>query len=124
MLNKGNTKTQGNVGLGRCIAFATALGYVVSLPLNDAQAYDLIVDNGDKLLRVQVKTSRCLAESGGYRVDLKSSSVYTYKHFDTKLCDYLFVVTDDGSEYWIPSEKITVKTQITVGADKYSEYRV
>ncbi len=90
MLNIGSTKTQGNVGVGQCIAYATSLGYTVSIPLNDSQEYDLIVDNG-KLNKVQVKTSRCLNASGKYRVDLKSSSWYTYNCFQNvasvgKLC--------------------------------------
>jgi uncharacterized ubiquitin-like protein YukD len=123
MLSQENTKMQGNVGMGRCIAFSTMKGYTVSLPLNDSQSYDLIIDDGS-LKRVQVKTSRCEGKYGGYRVDLKSSSLYTHKNFDSNSCDILYVLTADGSEYWIPSTEIIVKHQIIVGNDKYSEYKI
>lgn len=33
-------------------------GYSVSMPLGENQRYDLIIDDGDKLSRVQVKTGR------------------------------------------------------------------
>ena len=34
---------QGNVGLGRAIAYYTEKGYTVMLPLNDTQKYDLVI---------------------------------------------------------------------------------
>lgn len=40
-----------------CAAFA-AVGYLVSKPLGDGYPYDMIADNGERLLRVQVKTGR------------------------------------------------------------------
>ena len=49
-----NTKQQGNVGLGVAIGHFTLNGYIVSVPLNDSQDYDLIVDCRT-LYKVQVK---------------------------------------------------------------------
>lgn len=37
-------------------AFFVSKGYVVSKPINDFNEYDLIIDDGEKLQRVQVKT--------------------------------------------------------------------
>lgn len=51
------TKILGNAGLGRAIAHFTKLGQTVCVPLTDSQKYDLIVDDGTRLLKVQVKAS-------------------------------------------------------------------
>ena len=40
-----NTKEQGNIGLGVAIQYFTQNLYTVSLPLNDSQDYDLIVED-------------------------------------------------------------------------------
>ena len=39
-----SNKEKGNTGLGIAIAYYSANGYTVSIPLNDTQDYDLIVD--------------------------------------------------------------------------------
>ena len=48
-------KQIGNTSLGIAIAYFSSHGYVVSLPLNDTQDYDLVVDDGSSLLKIQVK---------------------------------------------------------------------
>ena len=58
MPNCKNTKIQGSIGLGQAIACFTKLGYIVSVPLNDSQDYDLIVEIDNKLYKVQVKRLR------------------------------------------------------------------
>ena len=52
------TSEQGDIGEARAIYEFVKLGYVVSKPINDKAKYDLIIDTGDCLKRVQVKTSR------------------------------------------------------------------
>lgn len=37
------------------IAYYSKLGWTISIPVTDSQDYDLIVDTGTKLLKVQVK---------------------------------------------------------------------
>ena len=37
-------KEKGNTGLGMAIAYFVANGYVVSIPLNDTQDYDLVIE--------------------------------------------------------------------------------
>ena len=41
-------KEKGNTGLGIAIAYYTSNGYIVSIPLNDTQDYDLIVEKDNK----------------------------------------------------------------------------
>ena len=50
-------KEKENTGLGIAIAYYTANGYIVSVPLNDTQDYDLIVDKNNKIFKVQVKAT-------------------------------------------------------------------
>ena len=65
-------KEKGNTGLGIAIAYYTSNGYTVSIPLNDTQDYDLIVDKNSDLKKVQVKATSCKTKFGNYQVSLKS----------------------------------------------------
>lgn len=120
------SKQQGNIGIGKAIAYFTQMCCTVSIPLNDAQDYDIVVDIDNALRKVQVKTSRCLDNRGSFRVSLKSDSTYTYKEFDKNSVDYVFIYTIDGKCYLIPSDKITQKTGISVGGKNnlYGEFLV
>jgi PD-(D/E)XK endonuclease len=55
---KRDTKTKGDVSELRVAVAFTEAGYAVSKPLGENQRYDLIVDDGERLQRVQVKTGR------------------------------------------------------------------
>jgi PD-(D/E)XK endonuclease len=50
-------RSQGALGIGRAIAHYSAKGYAVFVPVADVSRYDLIIDTGDRLLRVEVKTT-------------------------------------------------------------------
>lgn len=66
-----NTKAKGEISEGHVIAHLLKKGYSVSMPFGDNQRYDLILDDGERLWRVQVKTAR--RTSGG--VLFKTASV-------------------------------------------------
>lgn len=67
---------QGNVGLGRAIAYYTEKGYTVMLPLNDTQKYDLVIDKDGLLQRVSVKTTQFIAnKKNEFSVLLKNVEV-------------------------------------------------
>jgi len=119
MLEQGNTTRQGNVGLGIAISYFTIQGYIVSIPLNDIQDYDLVVEFQDEgLKKIQVKTTRCV-ERGKYKVELRSKT----KGFMDNTSDYLFVVNEDGIRYLIPKENVRANNAIVLG-DNYSQYIV
>lgn len=124
--NSKNSKSQGDVGLGIAIAHFVGLGYTVSVPLTDSQDYDLVVDIGGSLKRVQVKTTSYkrgkywnfnLSVKGGNR------SFNTIKKFDNSKIEILFVLTADGSKYVIPSSNITATGTMTL-IDKWNEYKI
>lgn len=118
---------QGNVGLGKAIEYFTSKSIPVSIPLNDTQKYDLVIDISNKLYRVSVKTSIHKNKNGSYEVLLKncggSSGKSTSRPFDNKSCDYVFILLENNKTYLIPSDKITSKSTITIG-NKYTEYEV
>lgn len=113
---------QGNVGLGRAIAYYTANCIPVLLPLNDTQKYDLVVDKDGKLQRVSVKTTQGMNKTGTYyQVQLKnsggSSGKSTVRNFDNTTCDILFILTIEGTMYEIPSNLVNVASQLTLTED-------
>src|SRR5688572_22511690 len=58
-----------------CIADCYSRGYVVSKPFDGVQKYDLIVHNGVKLLRLQVKT---ISQSGQIPIGYTKYTEDTY----------------------------------------------
>lgn len=114
--------------MGAAIAFFTAKGETVSIPLTDSQHYDLVVDRNDELLKVQVKTSGYKRRDSSYTVMLETaggnrSGTAKRRPFDSKKVDLLFILCENGDEYLIPSKEITNTKTITVG-NLYKEFLV
>ena len=61
-MNFKTNKEKGNSGLGMAIAYFTTNGYVVSIPLNDTQDYDLVIEKDGDLKTVQAKSNRTKLE--------------------------------------------------------------
>lgn len=119
-------KEKGNTGLGIAIAYYTSNGYIVSIPLNDTQDYDLIVDKDNKIRRVQVKATACKTKYGNYQVALKScggTNGKTYKTIINTNIDEVFILTDNIEIYIIPSEKINNYSTLNL-CEKYRKYKV
>lgn len=51
-----NSSTRGDASVGAIVALLLRCGYAVSLPFGNNQRYDIIVDDGMRLLKVQCKT--------------------------------------------------------------------
>lgn len=117
-----NYKThQGNLGLGRAIAFYTSHCIPVMLPLNDSQKYDLVVDKEGRLEKVSIKTTQGKSKSGYFQVQLKNTTLgsdhNTIRRFDNSSCDIVFIVTVEGTMYEIPSQNITATCSLTLNQD-------
>lgn len=119
-------KEKGNSGLGMAIAYFSTNGYTVSIPLNDTQDYDLIIEKNGKLKSVQVKATGCKRKNGTYQVALKScggTAGSMYKTIiDTKV-DYLFILNKEKEMYLIPKEEIKNRTTLNL-CKKYQEYKI
>lgn len=119
------TTDQGNIGLCRALYEYQKRGFTVSLPISENQKYDLILDDG-KLKKVQVKTTQYKTKYGSYNVNIKTCggnrSNHNIHYFNNKNCDILFILTDVGEVYSIPSCEIKAKSTLTL-SKKYDEYK-
>lgn len=108
-----NSKQKGNIALGECIRYLTQQGYIISLPLNDAQDYDLIVDINGQLKTIQVKYTTTKQGSGKYYVDTRTKG-HGYIKEKNQEADYYFVTTELLENYFIPYEKIEGRQTFTL----------
>ncbi len=119
-----SNKEKGNSGLGMAIAYFSSNGYVVSIPLNDTQDYDILVDKGGFISKVQVKATGCKTKNNIYQVALKSCGGTKGKEYKTLVntnIDYVFILNADLKMYLIPKNEIKNKSTINLGKkmDKY-----
>lgn len=126
-IRRRNPRDQGVIGVGDAVAWFTARGYHVSVPLIDNQPYDLVVDDGRALHRVQVKTTTTTSRYGIYVVALCTSggnqSFSTRTPFDPEACDLLYVLTDARDRYLIPTEAIVGRNTLNLG-ERMDRYRL
>jgi len=113
----GNSRKQGDAGMGIAIGWFAANGHTVCIPLTDSQDFDLVVTVNEKLKKVQVRTTKYKRYGKSYVVNLvvsggNRSGIGKRKKFDSNLVDYLFVVTEENKKYYIPSFEITQKRVI------------
>lgn len=119
-------KEKGNAGLGIAIAYFSCNGYTVSIPLNDTQDYDIVIDKDGILQKVQVKSTGCKRKNGNYQVALKScggTNGKTYKTIIETSIDIVFIVTEEMEMYAIPKSAINNKSTLNI-CEKYSQYQV
>ena len=121
-----SNKEKGNTGLGIAIAYYSANGYTVSIPLNDTQDYDFIVDKDNILKKIQVKATSCKTKYNKYQVALKScggTKGGTYKTVVDTNIDEVFIVTDSLELFRIPIEVIKNKATLNL-SEKYEKYKI
>jgi len=94
-----DTQRKGDIAVSRAIATFTKMGYDVFLPLTESAAYDLIIDTGEFIKRIQVRYS------SGKNVDLRrvhsNSKGYVVKKTKENAYDWLYVLKSDDREYLI-----------------------
>ena len=74
------------------------LGFIVSIPYGNNSRYDLLVDTGDNIWKIQCKSSK-LNENDSYIVNV-SNGVYTAtthktKHYTKEEIDFIVTVIED-----------------------------
>ena len=91
------TQRKGDTAVAQAIATFTRCGYDVSLPLTESAPYDVVVDTGKMLYRVQVRYF------SNKQVDLRqihsNSNGYVIKKMKTKTYDWLYLLHQSGEEY-------------------------
>jgi hypothetical protein len=121
-------RRQGDAGELSAINWLFSAGALVSKPLFENPDYDLVADFGDRVHRVQVKTSTCWARNrfvvalctrGG-----NQSWNGIVKRLDASRCDTVFIHVGDGRRWYIPARALGVGSGIVLGGPKYEEYEV
>ena len=83
------TQRKGDIAVSQAIARFTKMGYDVALPLTESASYDLIVDIGQTLKRVQIRYS------GTREVPLRrihsNSKGYVIKKTKVNAYDWLYI---------------------------------
>lgn len=77
------------------------MGYDVSIPLTESAAYDLVVDDGRELARVQCKFTNDPRPQVDLRRIHSNSSGYVVKLAAADSYDWLFVLDGANAEYLI-----------------------
>lgn len=117
-----NSNMKGNIALGQAISYFTRQEYIISIPLNDSQKYDLIIEKNNILQTVQVKfTSEKNKNGKSYICTLKTTSGTSrqkiYSTTDTNV-DLLFCYCENDEKYLIPIKEITNNNTITLSKEK------
>ncbi len=119
-------KWMGEVAESAFLHKAMDLGLAVAKPWGDSSRYDFVVDSGERLLRVQVKSTRCLCEER-YAVAAHGgdpTAGYTAEEIDFLVA---WVVPEDAW-YVIPVEAFTPHKHLWLyprgeHAGQYERYR-
>jgi PD-(D/E)XK endonuclease len=97
------------------------MGYDVAIPLTESAAYDLVVDDGELLARVQCK----FVGDRRRQVDLRrihsNSRGYVVKRTTPGAYDWLFVLDQDDSQYLLKTchagrRSVTLRDSDKLGA--------
>ena len=109
-----NRKQIGRIGLSMAINYFTIQGYTVSLPINDTQWYDLVIEKDGMFETVQCKATA--TQSG--EIDFRSTGGTKGAVYDNLLnhseLDWLFCVDKDLNMWLIPVKEITTNRQLTL----------
>jgi hypothetical protein len=111
---KGTRKQQGELAEMGFMLKAAGLGFGVAKPCGDSESYDFILDSGERLWRVQVK-STYVARSQSYSVSAKGcldgkSMAYTAEQIDIMVA---YIVAEDVW-YVVPVAAFAPRTRLTL----------
>ena len=120
-------RQQGDIGECSALEWLASRGWLVSIPFGHSPDYDLVADTGDRLLRVQVKTSTCFYKNR-FSVSIctrggNQSWSGMVKRFSAARCDYLFVLVADGRRWFIPASEVG-GSGLLLGGPKYAPFEI
>ncbi|USZ69374.1 group I intron-associated PD-(D/E)XK endonuclease [Halorussus salilacus] len=105
-----NSKDKGDETEATVIQRLISNGYSVSIPFGDNDKYDLIVDDGNRLYRVQCKTAWANKEET-MRFNTHSQTTkdgeYHEKTYHGEIDAFLVRYPEDGTIYWVDVEDAT-----------------
>lgn len=124
MLAAIDTNIVGHITEAKILTRFLQKGYSVSLPYGGKEHYDLIVDTGDKLLRVQCKTAQLLEDGTIIQFSVTRRDRRTGKKALYKNVDYFAAYCPQLDETYLYPASLTNKSRarlrIKVAKDKKS----
>ena len=106
-MNVNDRKQTGRIGLSMAINYFTLQGYTVSLPINDTQWYDLIIEKDDIIKTVQCKATATDNGSIDFRCT-GGTNGGVYDHVLNHSLDILFCVNKDLNTWVIPVDDLKI----------------
>ena len=107
-------KQIGRIGLTMAINYFTVKGYTISLPINDTQWYDLIIEKDGIFETVQCKATQTIDGT----IDFRSTGGTKGTEYDNlknhSELDWLFCVDKDLNMWLFPVKELTNKNRITL----------
>lgn len=97
-----NTKATGERSEAAILARLLSLGYSVSIPFGNNQRYDMIVDSGSDLLRIQCKTGRLYGGCIVFATSSKNGFTNVRRHYRDDIDAFLVYNAILDRVYCIP----------------------
>jgi hypothetical protein len=110
-----NTKDKGNISELRVLTYLAESGFVVSIPYGDNCAYDLIVDNGNRLIRIQVKTGRLRNGTIVFntsRTIRNRGNNFVVKGYENEVDTFAIYCPETGQVYFMPVDQCANSSQV------------
>jgi len=101
------------------ISYYSELNFTVSIPLDESR-YDLVVDKGGVLYKVQTKYTSKRDKENNSLLDLRTNSYK--KGYGKDEIDFIYVLNDSRESYEIPIVKLDSK--ITIKLRNYEDFKV
>ena len=99
-------KDKGRAGLSAAIAYFGMNGYNVSIPLNDTQDYDLVVEKNGKFQRVQCKATGSKDGKIDFRITSGKQNGDMIGNLINSQIEILFCLNQNQTMFLIPFEDI------------------
>lgn len=100
------TREKGTLTESKILAAFVEAGYLVSLPFGDGHKYDLIVDDGRRIQRIQCKTGRVRGGSLLFNACSFSGNAGTRRDYKSAADLFAILNLETGDVYVVPVEEV------------------
>lgn len=112
--------------LAAAINYFSSINYNCFLPMQDLSRFNLAIESDGRLFRINVISTSYKTKFGVYRVSLKTfgghGSGERVRLFDSTHQDFVFIHTSNDQKFLIPSEEVSPKHALSLGA--YAKYEI
>lgn len=121
-------KEKGDLAAAHAISYFMTNGYEVCLPIGDKRPYDIVVEYGGRLQRVQIKYAGYYKGAGKFKAALRTmggnQSFHTAKKYRDDDFDVLFIYVENGRKFVIPWDELQNRNSIAIESSKFNRYEV